>query len=342
MDSQSTRSSRRVRGLAPQSYVPPPKPVFLPPELKVDVLARVDKRDLKSVRLVSKEWNALATGPLFDRVYFSCREKDLEVWENVTRHPVIGGVVKEVIYDGSLFKDDLTISDYFWELYHYLPYITLDFRSEPFNSADHEINAFVEDYKNKAIRGIFNRHKGDAFILEGYRNHQKYAEFERRGLKNGMFLSKICGGLRCLDNLRSVILSDNVWQYDFQKHKWYGSVKSNTLHGPGSGSPLVRSWNPLHLRPFVWNCDEIKDERLLICDHFYTLTAAITETHRNIKSLEIPFGSIGGSLPRQALTRPRMTDDLYYRTLHAYSGLEVLDISIDSGGGDQDSDDLEA
>lgn len=295
------------------------------------------------MRLVSKEWSALATGPLFDRIFFSCRGLDLEVWGNVTRHPVIAGAVREVVYDGSIFKVDLDFEEYFWHLHSHLPMMTVDFnKSEPFNSADEEINAFIEDYKNKSTRGIYHRHKRDAFIVKGHKDHLKYAEFERRGMRNGTVLSQLCDGLRRLDNLRSVILSNNVWDYDLHEIEGCGSVSPNTLHGPELGSPLVRSWNPLHLRPFVWDHDEVEDECSLMCDHFYTLTTAITETRRNIKSFEIPYGSRGGSLPPQALTWPRMTEDLYYLTLHAYSRLEVLNISIGAGGGNHDSNDLEA
>ena len=339
---QPTRSSRRVRGLAPQSYVSPSKAIFLPPELKVDVLARLDKRDLKSARLVSKKWSLLATGPLFDRVFFSCRGLDLEVWEKVTRHPVIGGVVREVVYDGSIFKAEMEFEEYFWELCTYLPSITNDFMSEPFNSADEEINAFIEDCKVKSDEEIYGRHKGDAFLIKGYKNHLKYAEFERHELRKGTSLSTLCDGLRRLNNLRSVTFSSRVWIYGLNEDKRFGRVRPNTLHGPDSGSPLVRSWNPFHLRPFHWDHYKMGDQRFLICDHFYTLTTAITETHRNISSLKMPCGSMCGSLPPHALTWPRMTEDLHYRTLHAYSRLEVLDISINAGWRNHDSDDLEA
>ena len=37
--------------------------VYLPRELELAVLARLDKQDLKTVRLVSRERSALATGP---------------------------------------------------------------------------------------------------------------------------------------------------------------------------------------------------------------------------------------------------------------------------------------
>ena len=336
------RKSRRIQGLAPQIDEPPTKAVYLPPELKANVLAQLDKRDLKSVRLVSKEWNALAIRPLYDRVYISCRAKDLEVFENITRHPVISTGIRELVYDGSLFQMGMTISDYFWHLHRCLFDITLGLESGPFNCANNEINKFIADYRNKAVslRGLYDRHIRDDFIVEGHKNHQNYAEAERHAFETGFFLSRLCGGLRRLENLRSVILNNSLWTYDLYENRRTGSVNSNTLHGPDLGSPLVRSWNPLHLRPLFWNCHEMRNERSLFCDHFYRLTTAITETHRQIKSLEIPYGDVGG-LPPQVLVKPTITDDYFYRTLHAYSGLEVLDISICASENDG-SDDLEA
>ena len=69
MEDVPRRKSRRIQGLVPQIDESPPKAVYLPPVLKFAVLARLDNWDLKNVRLVSKEWNALATRPLSDRVY---------------------------------------------------------------------------------------------------------------------------------------------------------------------------------------------------------------------------------------------------------------------------------
>lgn len=264
------------------------------------MLARLDKRDLKNVRLAAKEWNAIATGPLFDRVYISCRAKDMEVFKSITTHPVISRGVRELVYDSSLFQDGMMISDYFWHLYGSLAWMTVDLNSETFNCANDEINAFVEDYRRNATKGLYKRHIRDDFIVEGHKNYQHYAEVERRGLRNGLFLSRLCGGLRHLDNLRSVVLNSSLWTFQLCENKRTGGVKANTLHGPESGSPLVRSWHPFHLHPFHWNCDDLENERSLICEHYYVMTAAITKTHRNIKSIEIPHGGIGG-LPPQAL-----------------------------------------
>ena len=353
MGNTSRRSSRQIRGLAPQVDVPPPTTVYLPTELKAAVLAQLDKRDLKTVRLLSKEWNALATGPLFDRVYISCRAKDMEVFKNVTRHPVISTGIRELVYDGSLFARDMDIKEYFWHLYGELPWITKGLGSELFNCANDEINGFVEDFDNEAIKNNPNRHENfcsrrenfcsrhfhDEFIVEGHKNYQNFAEAERLALGNGLFLWRLWDGVGRLNNLRSVVLSSCLWTYCLHEDECTGSVRPSTLHGPESGSPLVRSWNPFHLRPFSWDHEELEDECRLICKHFHTVTSAISQTRPKIKSFEIPIHSgLGGGLPPQALIQPTMTNDHFTRTLHAYSGLEVLNISINAGkdGGSDD------
>ena len=341
MENTSSRRSRRIQGLPPHIDAPLPKAVYLPPELKVNVLAQLDKRSLKSVRLVSKEWNALATRPLFDRVYISCREMDMEVFQNITEHPVMCTSIRELVYDASLFARDLDIDEYFWALRRKsLIYVRQYWTSKPFNSADDEINAFVSDCHTNKMRDVFYEHISDDFIVKGYEKHQRCAKYERRVLGDASFLSRLCGGLRLLSNLRSVKFTNTLWTYEIYEDELTGGVKPSNLHGPESGSPLVRSWNPLHLRPFYWSEDELEFEHGLICDHLYTLTAALTETRRTIKSLEIP-DLLAGGLPCHALTWPSMTEDRYMRTLHAYSGLEILDISINAWK-DGDSDYPEA
>ena len=48
------------QGPSPQNDIPLPKTVYLPSEMKAAVLAQLEKWDLKTVTLVSKEWNVLA------------------------------------------------------------------------------------------------------------------------------------------------------------------------------------------------------------------------------------------------------------------------------------------
>ena len=329
---QPTRSSRRVRGLAPQSYVSPPKAIFLPPELKVDVLARLDKRDLKSVRLVSKEWSLLATGPLFDRVFFSCRGVDLEVWKNVTRHPVIGGVVREVVYDGSIFKADMDFEKYFRDVYFHIRGIARNWEHDtPFDSADIQINKFVEDCKEKkpVFSKLYKAHKMDKFLVEGYQNYGTYSAFERSCIDKGLIFNDLCMGLRSLTNLRSVVFNNSMWHYILHKNEYIGTTNPETLRGPYSGSPLCRSWNPFHLRPR--GCDrarDVDDRQHYTLSYFDMLTQAISATDRKITSLQTGTDAIGGGLPQQALTRSNLTDYQFWHFMNAYSGLRCLDIDV--------------
>ena len=72
----------------------------------------------------------------------------------------------------------------------------------------------------------------------------------------------------------------------------------------------------MHLRTSHWGCEEMENESSLICEHFYQLTAAITQTHWNIKSFDIPMESgLEEGLPPQAFIQPSMTNDHLTRAL---------------------------
>ena len=53
----------------------------LPFELKLQILRHLEKQDQKAVRLVNRKWCASTNGFLFDRIYWSSQDRDLEVYE---------------------------------------------------------------------------------------------------------------------------------------------------------------------------------------------------------------------------------------------------------------------
>lgn len=344
---QPKRSSRRIRGLAPPTNIdidvhPPPTPtstVYLPTELKADVLARLEKRDLKSVRLVSREWNALATGPLFDRVYVSCRALDLEVFGNVARHPVIGGVVREVVFDGSVFQKDLGFPKYFAAVLREGRRIARRREFDPsFDSPDVQINEFVQDCKKKemAFSSCYKTHRTDTFLVEGYRRYRDCSAFEYHCVEKGLLLDGLCKGLCFLKNVRSVVLNNEMWHYRLYEDDYFGTPNPKALHGPYSGSPLCRSWNPFHLRPSGWNVlPDVDDRRSRICAHFHMLTLAMSTTNKSITSLQITTDEKGGGLPQQAFTKSSLTGSQFWHFMSAYSNLRCLDIEITGDNPDQ-------
>ena len=96
-------------------------------------------------------------------------------FENTTRHHVISTGIRELVYDGSLYQNDMTISDYFLHLHYNLGIITIGLKSGPFNCTINEINAFIAEYRNKAItyRKLYRRHVREKFIVEGHKNYKK-------------------------------------------------------------------------------------------------------------------------------------------------------------------------
>lgn len=184
------RSSPGIQGLPPQIDVPCPKTVYLPCELKAAVLAQLEKRDLKTVRLVSMEWNALAAGSLFDRVYTSCRAQDMEVFKNITSHPVISTSVGELVHNVSLSQKYMSFKDY-------VDRISLDVQSikessqsdGPLDSADVQMNDLFQYCQRRSIafERFYKRHKRDTFLVEGYQKYRDYFAYKCRYSESGGF-----------------------------------------------------------------------------------------------------------------------------------------------------------
>ena len=84
----------------------------LPRELRDEILKLLDKTDLKTVRLISKDWSVCTSHYLFDRIYWSPQDLDLEVFQNIASRPELATCVRELVYDGSQFVE-LSEEEYF-------------------------------------------------------------------------------------------------------------------------------------------------------------------------------------------------------------------------------------
>ena len=300
---------------------------YLPHELKVAVLAQLDKRDLKNVRLVSKEWSALATGPLFDRVYISCREPDLKVFRNITRHPVISTGVRELVYDGSFFVKDLSFGVYFGKVCdavrcHGELGISID-------SGNVQIDEFVRICKESDPYGseIYRNYGKDTFLVEGYQIYTDYSAFEWQNIERGWFSDELRTGLGFLKDLRSVRLNNWHWDMSIEGNNFFNLHKPHKLDRIISGSPLRRIWSPYHLGPEGWqSLPDLEIGRSRITAQFRMLTEAICATNKEITSLEAL--DFDGCLPHQALTVSTLTNSDLGHFMTAYSGLRFLDIWI--------------
>ena len=309
-------SSRLAPGLPPQSGAADSTrssskadTPYLPSELKAHVARFLVKSDLKSLRHVSKQWHAMATPLLFDKVYVSPRKKDIQIFSHITNHPLLRLSVKELVCDVSKIPN-FSLGGYFIHLHAMWGYLTSALRMEhPFNGPHSGFNRFInaiiryqifpQGYFSSSandyiIEGYLSRFANEDYIIEGFQRWQELAAEERGALKGGLhgtYYSDLCSGLHRLPNLQSVKIDNEMW------HK-IGMVISETFdmdhfnHIPSavlSGSPLARSWVPWQLHP--------KTSIETASKHLTLVMQALSRTKTRIKQFETCSGKYEGFSP---------------------------------------------
>ena len=76
----------------------------LPAELLVAVVRGLPVADLKNLRLVCKDLDAVASQFLFETIYISTQLRDRENLTSISAHATFGPTVKEIIYDSTYFS----------------------------------------------------------------------------------------------------------------------------------------------------------------------------------------------------------------------------------------------
>lgn len=274
-------------GVATDSALSPPttSAPYLPAEVKSLVAECLQKSDLKSLRYVSKQWHAMATPLLFDKVYVSPRDKDIQIFSNITKHPVLRRYIKSVVCDTSEVPE-LSDEDYFYNLCDELRSITFCMsKKNTFKSPHPQLNKFIKAIiRGKASQLVmYCKYSSDRFVMEGFQLWQELAAEELQSLKdgwNGIFFSDLCSGLLRLPNLQSVIMEDNIWskiRMDITD-EFLTTCPHLTPRTNLTGSPLARSWNPWHLRP--------KRSEDAGSEYLSLMVRALSKTKKHIKHFE--------------------------------------------------------
>lgn len=327
------RSSRRLQGLPPQADSLPANAVYLPIEIRAIIVQFLEKKDLKQLRLVSNDWSFLATTLLFDRVFVSPHKKDLQIFNNVTKQPIISAAIKHLVYDPTTFKNSLNYDEYFEALLAHMNWITFHLEryiNKPFDCEDAEIHAFFGDYtkaKSPRLSGdSFNYdtlkllHQGDRFVLEGFQEHKQNAKDEL-SLANNSLSEALFSGISQLRHLNSVEISTSHWRCEQYNVSPSGSSMLGTRQ---KGSPLARSWHPFHAKPVDLNLDE--DPLLRLYDVFNTLTDILAVANGSIARFQTPIHQLTEGIPSTAL---KATSQLpLQKLLDAYSSLEHFTVTV--------------
>ena len=233
-----------------------PTGTLLPTEVFLEIFRYLGKDDLKSVRLVSRSCSHWVSSLIFNTVYISAHKEDLDAFISLATHPHLSKCVRRLKYDASQFASDLSKRDYLWllgvQIRHNLGELadTLRRRSDP------EINGLVDFVAARSAewsepvtkREALLRYGASSFVEDGHQKYLDYSSRQEATKHDKGYWETVARGMSQFENLESG--ETYAGWYPF------GSRGIGTLkylpYGDSfqTGSPLQRSWNPVHLRPF--------------------------------------------------------------------------------------------
>ena len=306
---------------------------FLPSEVLLMIFRDLTKQDLKSVRLSCKTFCDLVTGLLFDRVFVSPYNKDLDVFAEISRRPHLCRSVKIVIYGVERF--DMSVDNRRLYLSQLITELSEIFKLEELRGTitlphhDPEVEKLFA-YIRECRRSMGEVKKADhetwvssRIVHRGYDMYRELVEEQQANLQ-GEMASYLCVGLEKLFNVRIVKFA-SAWsgQHGFEDRVNCQPLNYRRL----SGSPLARSWHPLFLG------SELREKCSPV--EFTSIIRALALTGRMIRTLHCRHGVLdytfdpttleGSSLLRHASKALQQLSDLRLR-LHPQRGLCQLDI----------------
>ncbi len=76
-------------------------------ELLLESFGSLSNSDLKSIRLVCKQFERLANPHLFKTISLAPNEKAVNIFESIYQHPTIKQCVEEIVYDAAFYARDV-------------------------------------------------------------------------------------------------------------------------------------------------------------------------------------------------------------------------------------------
>ena len=280
-----------------------------------------NKADLKNARLVSKHWSSCASQYLFAKIFISPHYLNLEVFIAIAGDANLNKCVRVLEIDGIHFSPHITISEYFDTLWCQTETTTFA-KEHPLRHIDPEIKQYVtllNEYERNTDRRDDIMFKarwkccGFAFIRNGHSKWMEEARYEKECMERKEFFRVLIPGLRNLSRLRIVRLRGG----------WYprGMLGRH-------GSPLARSWNPLHAHPGHRNSGLLRPSNTFkVFQQFHDLTFALLAAGvAGVRGL-----SIESILPPRYVALAadeKLKAGFATRLLYAYSRLEELHLRL--------------
>ena len=309
----------------------------IPNELILQILESLEKYDLKSARLVSKDWSELTAPLLFDEIYVSIHPEFLEIFRSFSQHPVLSKRVKKLTYDVAEFAETCSQEHFTRSLWYQTRRILVDGPdqvSHDVNTSDLELDTWI-DLISKAGQCLMGRQLWKdcvnyEFVSRAYQKYQNYASSRQARHYNAGFIETLIGGLEKLKNLSCVVLdrpeSPHQGVLDGSKELFERRPVENSL---------ARKWNVFRTWPGYtkWMPENYRPDLVRTHDnvegHYSTLLSALIRSQRKISSFQV-----GRNVPRILAYRPDGRSSLERLSPHgleilAFSELKILKISLD-------------
>ncbi|KAL8712514.1 MAG: hypothetical protein Q9220_003362 [cf. Caloplaca sp. 1 TL-2023] len=257
----------------------------LPNELILNILSCLPIRDLKQTRLVSKLLASLGGQLLVDTLYLTPREKDMEVFDQITQHPDLKKSIKKIHYDSAQFRK-LSLVEYCHKLCEQLKVKGTGHRDVPLGVEGERLREIIEEiYKTENHSWRVEMCEQQVPLVKGHRLYSQYALEQGNILSEG-WSARVCKGLRSLSPLESVTIK-STWNldcetlcddgtlteeelYNFEDERCHMTVAERafdraidkqTCQRRLMGPPTARAYHPVYLVPEFAKFDESSSTR---------------------------------------------------------------------------------
>ena len=180
-------------------------------ELLLVILSTQDKQSLKTARLVSHAWCTCASVFLFEEVYVSATMDDLEIFEAISRSPLLSSSVRHLRYDATEFVFGLSLERYICELV-WQTIVSRDAEAPSFwDPLDDDVKDWISVLHDNTCRACdsVQRFENCTFIHEGFRNYRSHANYQYEIIKNRSFIDRLSQSLERLEALTSISVEDS-------------------------------------------------------------------------------------------------------------------------------------
>ncbi|KAI9700844.1 MAG: hypothetical protein M1836_002213 [Candelina mexicana] len=277
----------------------------VPTELLIEIFKYLPRKDIKSTRLVCKEFQYASSQFLIDRVYLSGQTKQIEALTAVSRHPIFRNYVREIVYDAAHFDKRLTDRRVYEQVL---------WRGQ--TSYDESLKAAP---LSDGLRSL-NR---------GWEQYKSCFEEQERVLRTDE-------DIRCLNE--ALPHMPNVYLYTITDDAWGGS--GNSIHSNQDrrySIPLPPDFEMTMLKPSHWPCvDDLvpSDHSPLWYRGFEVFCrVACLDIGKKIRSLRIDPANSRSGISHHALNLPPEELD---RAKLAFEALTSLELCINTHNVEED------